>query len=163
MSQTGFSGKRRPDRAALIIAAALAVVGVVVIWDAARLPADTGYSGIGPADVPRLIGYCLIALGIWTAIAAFREEQEAPPAQEPAPVLWIIGGLGAQLVLIGLAGFSIATGILFACTARAFGYRRMLLSLPIGLVFALGVYGVFDRLLQLNLPAGPLELLIYGG
>ncbi|NUB43279.1 tripartite tricarboxylate transporter TctB family protein [Fertoebacter nigrum] len=163
MSQTGFSGKRRPDRAALIIAAALAVLGIIVIWDAARLPADTGYSGIGPADVPGLIGYGLIALGAWTAIAAFREEQDSPPAQEPAPVLWIIGGLGAQLVLIGFAGFSIATGILFACTARAFGYRRMLVSLPVGILFATVVYGLFDRMLQLNLPAGPLELLIYGG
>jgi putative tricarboxylic transport membrane protein len=37
------------------------------------------------------------------------------------------------------------------------------LALIIGIVFATAVYGVFDRMLKLNLPAGPLETLIYGG
>ena len=31
------------------------------------------------------------------------------------------------------------------------------------IVLALVIYGVFDRLLRLNLPAGPLELLIFRG
>ncbi len=38
-----------------------------------------------------------------------------------APVLWIVGGLVAQMVLIKTVGFSIATGVLFAMTARGFG------------------------------------------
>ena len=77
-------------------------------------------------------------------------------------MLWVVGGLGAQLILIGPLGFSIATGILFAFTAAAFGYRKLWISLPIGIATATVVYGVFDRLLQLNLPTGLLETLIYG-
>jgi len=36
-------------------------------------------------------------------------------------VLWIVGGLLAQIALIKLTGFSIATGVLFAMTARGMG------------------------------------------
>lgn len=153
---------RRPDGAALFTAAALALLGAVILWDSARLPADTGYSGVGPADVPRLIAIGLILLGGWTVIDGFRSASDTPPPQQVLPVLWIIGGLGAQLVLLGFVGFSIATGLLFACTARAFGYRQLLLALLIGILACLAVYGLFDRVLQLNLPTGPLETAIFG-
>jgi len=154
---------RRPDGAALVITAGLCALGAVLLWDAGRLPEATGYSGMGPADAPRLIGFGLIGLGIWTLIDGFRSEPEDPPHQHPMPVLWIVAGLGAQLVLLSTIGFSIGTGILFACTARAFGYRKLLMSFPIGVAFSLLVFGIFDGLLKLNLPGGPLETLIYGG
>jgi putative tricarboxylic transport membrane protein len=79
------------------------------------------------------------------------------------PILFIIGGLALQLALLHVLGFSIASGLLFACTAAAFGKRNFAISLPAGIAFALGVYGVFDQLLKLNLPAGFLETLIFGG
>jgi putative tricarboxylic transport membrane protein len=153
---------RRPDGAALFTAAALALLGAMILWDSSRLPADSGYSGVGPADVPRLIAIGLVLLGGWTFIDGFRGAADTPSPQQALPVLWIIGGLGAQLVLLGVVGFSIATGLLFACTARAFGYRRLLLALLIGILACLAVYGLFDRVLQLNLPAGPLETAIFG-
>lgn len=162
MNRPDHEPARRPDRAALFTAAALALLGIVIFWDSARLPADAGYSGIGPADVPRLIALCLVLLGLWTVIDGFRSPPDTPPAQEMGPVLWIIGGLGAQLVLLGIVGFSIATALLFASTARAFGYRRLLIALAVGLLACLAVYGLFDRLLQLNLPTGPLETAIFG-
>jgi putative tricarboxylic transport membrane protein len=85
------------------------------------------------------------------------------PRQNPVPLLWIGGGVALQIALLHVIGFVIATAILFAATARAFGERNSLLGLGVGFVLALAVYGVFDRLLQLNLPAGPLETLIFGG
>ncbi|MCU0815847.1 MAG: tripartite tricarboxylate transporter TctB family protein [Cypionkella sp.] len=162
---SGFSPEtsRRPDWAALVIAVGLAIFGIVLILDAGRLPEATGYSGMGPADAPKLVGYGLIGLGLWTAIAGLRGTATArPDRQHPAPLLWIIGGLGAQLVLIGPLGFSIATGILFACTASGFGHRKPWISLPVGVVLATLVFGIFDQLLKLNLPTGWLETLIYG-
>jgi putative tricarboxylic transport membrane protein len=79
------------------------------------------------------------------------------------PVLFILGGLALQLILLHPLGFSIASGLLFACTAAAFGKRNFALTIPIGVSFALVVYGVFDQLLKLNLPAGVPETLIFGG
>jgi putative tricarboxylic transport membrane protein len=166
MSADPQSGRRRggrPDAATLVIALALAALGALLIREGGRLPDPGGYSGIGAGDVPRLIGSVLVGLGVWTAVAAWRDAPEPTPRQEAGPVLWIVGGLAAQLLLLGVTGFSVATGLLFAAVARAFGRRELWLSIPLGIAFALAVYGVFDRLLELNLPAGPPETLIFGG
>ena len=154
---------RRPDGAAFVIAAVLAVLGAVMIWDAGRLPVAAGYSGIGPGDVPRFIGFGLVGLGIWTAISGLRGEAAPRAPQHIGAVLWITVGLVCQLALLKVAGFAIATGMLFACTAAAFGKRNLVLTVPVGVTLAMAIYGVFDQILKLNLPAGPLENLLFGG
>jgi putative tricarboxylic transport membrane protein len=160
---TGPATGRRPDGAAFVIALLLAALGALLIWEGTRIPVKAGYAGVGSGDVPRIIGACLIGLALWTAIAALRGAAEPRPPQRIPPLLWIIAGLGLQLILLHTAGFSIASGVLFACTAAAFGKRQLYLTLPIGIGFALATYGIFDGLLKLNLPGGPLERLIFGG
>ncbi len=163
MTVRHFETQRRPDLAALVIALGLAALGGVMLWDSARLADLGGYSGVGPASVPRVVAGGLIVLAVWTAIAAFRGYFPTRQRQEPGPVLWIVAGLAAQLMLLHVAGFSIATGILFAFTARAFGKRKLAYTIPAGIVFALAVWFVFSQLLMLHLPAGPLEHLVLGG
>ena len=155
--------RRRPDGAALTVAAVLALIAVIIFRDVATLPQNRGYSGVGPADVPRWIAWALLALSAWTVVAECRDAPAERPAQDPAPIAWIIGGLAAQLALLNTAGFVIATALLFAATARAFGKRNLALTLPIGLIFTGTIYLVFSQLLNLSLPAGPLERLITGG
>ena len=75
-------------------------------------------------------------------------------------MLWIIGGLALQMLLLKVAGFSIATGLLFAFAARGFGRGPLWMTIPIGIVFSLFVWVIFARILQLSLPAGPLEALV---
>lgn len=153
--------RRGRDTAALFIAAGLAVLGAVILWDSARLADLGGYSGLGPASVPRVVGFGLLGLALWTVIAALRGEFPERPAQNPAPVLWIVAGLAAQLMLLHVAGFSVATGILFAFTARGFGKRNMALTIPVGIALSFAVWCVFSQLLMLHLPAGPVEHLIF--
>ncbi|MFM7334943.1 MAG: tripartite tricarboxylate transporter TctB family protein [Tabrizicola sp.] len=161
---TGAPGTgRRPDGAAFIIAALLAVFGAVLLWDASRLPQDGGYAGIGPAAMPKLVGWGLIGLAALTALSGIKRKLADVPRQNPVPLLWIGGGVALQIALLHVIGFVIATALLFAATARGFGERRLPLALAAGIGLAFIVYGVFDRLLQLNLPAGPLEHLIFGG
>lgn len=155
--------QRRPSRAALVIAAFLAVVAGVMLWDSARLADLGGYSGVGPGSVPRVVAYCLLGLAAWTAVEGFRGDFPRAEPQNPVPVLWIIGGLAAQLLLLNVAGFSIATGVLFACTAYAFGKRNLAMTLPIGIVFSFVVWVMFSQLLMLHLPPGPLEHLFFPG
>lgn len=154
--------QRRPNGAALAMAGLLAVLAAVILWDAARLHQIGGYSGIGPADVSRWIGFALIGLALWSAVAAFREPAEPVPSQDIPAVLWMAGGLAAQILMLNTAGFALATGLLFAFTARGFGKRNLALTIPLGIVFALLVYLVFAGLLKLSLPAGPLEHLFLG-
>lgn len=61
---------RRPDRAALVIAAVLAAIAGVIFWDVSRLSGLAGYSQVGPMTVPYAIACCLIALAVWTAVEA---------------------------------------------------------------------------------------------
>lgn len=151
--------QRRPDWAALAVAAILIAIAGVIFVDAARLREVSGYSPVGPATVPYAIAIALVLLAIWTIIAAFRGDFPEKEKQEIQPVVWVIGGLAAQMLLLNTAGFSIATGILFAATAAGFGKRKIWISLPIGIVLCLVVWLIFAGLLQLSLPAGPLERL----
>ncbi len=153
--------KRRPNWAALVIAVALVIVAGVIFWDSARLASVTGYSPVGPATVPYAIAFCLVGLAIWTAIEAWRGDFPERDKQEIAPVIWVVAGLAAQMLLLNLAGFSIATGLLFAFTARAFGKRKLWYSIPVGIVLSFVIWVVFAQLLQLSLPAGPLERLFF--
>jgi putative tricarboxylic transport membrane protein len=92
---------------------------------------------------------------------AFRGEFPERERQEIAPVVWVVAGLAAQMLLLKTAGFSIATGLLFAFTARGFGQRKLWYSIPFGIVFSFIVWAIFSQLLKLTLPAGPLERLFF--
>ncbi|MGE6743195.1 tripartite tricarboxylate transporter TctB family protein [Allorhizobium pseudoryzae] len=151
--------ERRPDWAALVIAAVLVAIAAVIFADASRLREVMGYSPVGPATVPMVIAFVLVLLAVWTVFAAFRNDFPEREKQEISPVAWIVGGLAAQMLLLNTAGFSIATGVLFAATAAGFGKRRVWISLPLGIVLCLIVWLIFAGLLQLSLPAGPLERL----
>ncbi|WP_299644860.1 tripartite tricarboxylate transporter TctB family protein [Devosia sp.] len=155
--------QRRPDRAALVIAAGLLALALLVAWDASRLGAGGAYARIGPQTIPYLIAVCLAGLSAWTVVAAYRHSFPEREPQEFAPVLWIVGGLVAQMALIKFTGFSIATGVLFAMTARGMGRVSLPLALLSGILISAFVWFVFARLLQLTLPAGPLEHLMLEG
>jgi putative tricarboxylic transport membrane protein len=149
--------ERRPDRAALAIAAALLVVAGVIAWDASQLNGAARYARIGPQTVPLVIALCLAGLGAWTIIEAWRGDFPARDRQELRPVLWIVAGLLVQLISIRTVGFSIATGLLFALVARGFGERRWWLSVSAGILISLFIWLIFARGLALTLPAGPIE------
>jgi hypothetical protein len=154
---TSTSEQRRPDGAALAIAVILVVIAAVIFFDVARVKDAAGYSQVGPATVPEWISFGLIGLAVWTAIEAFRGDFPQRERQEFGPVVWVVAGLAAQMLLLNRAGFSIATGILFALVAAGFGRRKLWLTIPIGIVLCLGIWLIFAGLLQLSLPAGPLE------
>ena len=158
MSQaTHHDARRRPDWAALVIAAALAVVAVVIAWSTASHGTGASYARVGPTTMPYVIAVAFGGLSIWTAFEAFRGEFPEREHQELSPILWIVGGLAAQMLLLKVAGFSIATGLLFAATARAFGRGPLWKTIPIGIALSFVIWIIFARGLQLSLPAGPLE------
>jgi putative tricarboxylic transport membrane protein len=147
---------RRADGAALLIAAALFAVAAVLVWDASRLGGAATYARIGPQIAPQVVALCLAGLGVWT-VAAFRRDFPAREPQELRPVLWIVGGLVAQLALLRITGFSIATGVLFGFVAYGLGRRPLWIGIPAGILLALIIWIVFARGLALHLPGGPLE------
>lgn len=162
MSEVSSSNeRRRPDRAALVIAPVLFVLAAVIWWDAGRLAEMSNYSRIGPATVPHVVAIGLALLAVWTGFEAWHGDFPEREPIEVKPVVLIVAGLAGQMLLLKTAGFSIATGVLFALTAFGFGRRKLWISLPIGIAFSFVVYIIFGRFLQLSLPAGPLEHLFF--
>lgn len=151
---------RRPDGAALVIAAVLAIIGAVFIWQTSMMRVPPIQAKVGPTVFPYVIATGLILLSIGTVVSAFRNAFPERDQQNYIPALWILSGLIGQILLLGWAGFSIATGVLFAFTAKGFGRGPLWQTLPIGIVFAFAVWFVFSRGLQLSLPTGPLERLV---
>jgi putative tricarboxylic transport membrane protein len=149
--------ERRPDRAALVFAACLGIAGIVILWQTAMMPVAANYARVGPTTFPYVISMGLLGLAVWTVIAAVRGEFPEREPQRAGPVLWIVGGLAAQMLLLKVAGFSIATGLLFAATARGFGRGPLWLTVPLGIVIAFVIWIIFAKGLQLSLPAGLIE------
>ena len=152
--------RRRPDPAAIAIAATLLALALIIFWDMSRLEISSTY-GLGPKAMPIVVAIGLALLAIGNLVMAFTTGLPEPEPSDPKPILLILGGLAALIALIGLGGgFIPATAVLFAATAAAFGRRAFLIDLLIGAVLALAAYLLFDKLLTLSLPAGPLERLL---
>jgi len=153
--------ERRPDGAALVVAAALAVLSITIFWQTRAMPVTAQYARVGPTTMPYVMSGFLAVLAIGHVLMAFRHGLPPREADRPAPMLWIIGGLVAQMLLLTPLGFSIATGLLFACAAKGFGRGPLWLTVPIGIAVSLFIWLIFAGLLKLSLPAGALEQLFF--
>lgn len=150
---------RRVDPAGLVIAALLAGLAAVLVWDARGLQSVAMY-GMGPEAMPIVVATGLALLAIGNFIDALRGNLPARESADPVPVLLILVGLALLIAVIGFGGgFILATSALFVTTSAAFGRRAILVD-SIALVMSTLIYLVFDRLLTLSLPAGPLERLL---
>ena len=151
--------QRRIDSAGIVIAAALAALAGVLVWDASQLQSNNPY-GMGPHVMPVVIAAGLSILAIGNLVEALRGNLPARESADSKAVWLILGGLGLLIAIIGLGGgFIPATTALFVATATAFGRRAILADLAIGFVMTTLIYVAFSRLLTLSLPAGPLERL----
>ena len=150
----------RLDQAGLVIALILLALAAAVFWDMNRLELNAVY-GVGPKAMPILVGTGLALLGIGNAIIAVRGGLPKRESVDMTAILLILGGLAGLIALIALGGgFILATAVLFAAVARAFGRRAILADLLIGLVLGILAYLLFAKLLGLTLPLGPIERLI---
>ena len=151
---------RQADPAGIVIAGLLALSAAVIMWDMSRLEITSTY-GVGPKMMPIVIAIGLAMLALANLVEALRGSLPPRESVDPKAILLILGGLAVLITLIGMGGgFVVPIAILFATTAAAFGRRAFLTDLAIGLVLAVAIYLMFDKLLTLSLPAGPLERLL---
>jgi putative tricarboxylic transport membrane protein len=155
-------GGRRVALGDLVIAAALAALGIFMLWEVSAFPVSPGYARVGPRVFPVLVGAGLIALGFWLAWEAWRSQAPSDAGEPPvhwAAFFWVLAGLLAEAALLERIGFVLAATLLFVMTARGFGSRRLPLDAAVGLVVAVIAYIGFTRGLGLGIPAGPLSFL----
>jgi putative tricarboxylic transport membrane protein len=156
----------RRSGAEIALSLGVVALGIGIAAVTATLPSEGGYAGIGPNFIPAVVGAGIIALGVWLSLEAlrggWRDMAEHAEAFEKYPFAWVSAGLFAHMALIGWAGFVIAGTVLFTCVARGFGSRRIARDLAIALVFTLGIYLFFVKLLNVGLPAGWLAPILGG-
>jgi putative tricarboxylic transport membrane protein len=153
------SQAKRIDPAGIIIAGMLLVVAAVIFWDTTNLQISSVY-GMGPKAMPFAIASVLVVLALGNLAMAWRGELPARESADPKAIALILAGLVLLISIIGLGGgFIAATAILFATTSAAFGRRAFLTDLGIGVVLGVVIFLMFDKLLTLSLPAGPIERL----
>ncbi|UFN48986.1 tripartite tricarboxylate transporter TctB family protein [Roseomonas sp. OT10] len=152
---------RGPD---LAVGVAVLLMALLVVWQTLVIPASPTYAVVGPTVVPWLVAALLVGVGAGLCGAALRggwskdleEVREAPPTNWRALGL-LAAGLIVQVALIEWLGFVIASTILYVFVCAAFGSRRPLVDLLIGIIVTVVAYLAFDRLLGVNIGAGILE------
>src|SRR5262245_35657786 len=157
----GWASRLRPALGEIVIAAGVLLLAVVVFWQTLSIPVSPIYAKVGPTVMPMITASGLGLLGVLLMYEAltggWRTEEEKNVTPDRVALLWIAAGLVLNVLLIGYAGFTIASIILFVCVARGFGSRAILRDAGIGAVFALVAYFGFAQSLGINIGGGIVE------
>jgi putative tricarboxylic transport membrane protein len=125
----------------------------------ARSRDQTAAGAARPYPLFVLTGLALFAIA--SLVDARRRRTPQPSGADPrlpaAPALLVAAGVALHLLLIEPAGFVLAAAVLFWFTARAFDDRHPLRDAVAAVALSVTSYLLFVRVLQLSLPAGPLE------
>ncbi|MFD3658846.1 tripartite tricarboxylate transporter TctB family protein [Streptomyces sp. 24-1644] len=154
------------DHSELGVCVLLLALGVLVLTDALTMSVDITQRGpVGPRTVPLVVGGGLLVIAVLLAVDVLRggrgeaEGGEDIDLSEPADwrtVLLLAGVFLANAVLIGPLGFPVSGALLFWGSAYALGSRHYDRDPLIAAGLSLVTYFVFDNLLGVPLPGGPL-------
>ncbi|WP_406352129.1 tripartite tricarboxylate transporter TctB family protein [Streptomyces sp. NBC_01635] len=154
------------DHSELGVCVLLLMLGVLVLTDALTMDVDITQRGpVGPKTVPVVVGAGLLVVAALLAVDVVRggrgqaETGEDVDLSEPADwrtVLLLTGVFLGSAVLIEPLGFPVAGALLFWGAAFALGSRRFDRDPLIAAVVSLVAYTVFNNLLGVPLPGGPL-------
>jgi len=148
-----------PNRPAAVLAVILFAIATITYWDASHMKVRATY-GMSASAASYFVAILFVALAIGHLVTAFKPSDIDVEAADWMAVGWIglaLAGLIGSIWLGG--GFILGSTLLFALTARAFGRKALLADLCLGAVIGVLVFLVFNKLLTLALPQGPLERL----
>jgi hypothetical protein len=124
---------------------------------------------LGPGFFPRVIGVSMALMTIWVILDALRDRRRVaaggPAGADDAPegtwsdaVLLIALALG-YAVLLRLFGGFVATLIYLVVTLSILNPGRHVQNAAVAVLLPVGVYILFDRLLNANMPPAMFEIL----
>jgi putative tricarboxylic transport membrane protein len=174
----------RGKASAIGMALAVIALGAFVSCDSVTGLTGPGYAQVGPGVFPVIVGAALLLAGTALLAQAIRgswrvvwvegydlsahSRASGNPGPSPAvlaprfrgdewlPVLLIAAALILNVFLFQSLGFVLASAVLFTCVSAAFGSRRFVLDIAIGIAFTAAIYLVFAKGLGLQLPTGDL-------
>ena len=145
-----------------LVALGVVTLGCLAGYETTQIPVSPMYAKVGPTVMAWAASALLVALGLGLLLEVWRGRWTGPPEEavvefDHRAFGWLMLGLVLNIGLIGPLGFIPASMLLFACTARAFGSRRVGRDLLIGLLFAAIAYFGFAKLLGIDIGAGLLR------
>jgi putative tricarboxylic transport membrane protein len=144
-----------------IIGAGVLALAAVMLWQTLAIPVSPIYAQVGPTVVPIITALALGMLGVLLLIAAWQggwqPEEERASTPDRVALAWVAAGLVLNVLLIGTAGFTVASVVLFVCVARGFGSKALVRDTLIAAAFALVAYFGFAQTLGINIGSGIVE------
>lgn len=142
-----------------ILGAACIVAAAGMAWSAQGYAAAFSYEPVGPRAFPLLLSALLAAGGLWLVL---KPAPGRPFAGLPLrPLLLCAAAILAYALAFEAMGFPLATALVSVPVGMAFG-GRPLKCLAAGAVLGTAAFFMFDRLLDVVLPAGWLAPLLRG-
>lgn len=165
---TGNTGTARSwwsEHSELGVSVLLALTGLLVLGDTLAEGGGTASDPLGPRTVAFVLGAALLVLAALLTVDVLRggrgeaeggEDVDLDTAMDLRTVGMLAGVIVATAALIPLAGWPIAGTVLFAGATYALGSRAVLRDLGIAAGVSLLTWVLFDAVLGVDLPGGPL-------
>lgn len=158
------------------LAGSLAITGlglVVLVSSLLAPPPPRLFDLIGPFGLPALIGGGMAVLGAWqsletwkrmrrwgrTGVAEGTEDEPGHPSSSLRALGFIAGGI-AYAATLPLLGFLTGTPLAIAAGLWALDFRRPLLIVAAAIGYTTVAFVVFNQILSVPLPLGPLNDLL---
>jgi len=144
------------------VGVAILALAAIVGWQTTLIPTNAVYAQVGPKVIPWIATAMLTVLGALLTLQGLRggwEHEEHGEFNLPG-LAWLLLGLALNVTLIDVAGFIIASTLLFVCTALAFGSRNVARDAAIGFALTFVAYVGFDRVLGYKIGSGLIEGLL---
>jgi hypothetical protein len=139
----------------------LVLIGIsaLVVWDSLRLGigwgSDGPQSGFFPFWLAVIVAGCAVAI----AVMAFRRRDRPVfvRREQIGPVLKALVPAGVFVVLTGLVGLYVASGLYLAVYMRWIGRYPWVAAVALGIAFPVVTFLVFEKWFLVPMPKGPLE------
>lgn len=137
-----------------ILGLVLLALGLGAAWSAMQLEVPFAADPLGPSPFPATVALLLALCGL--AMLLRPVHGFARPERLAAPPLLVLAMVGYALLMVPL-GFMVASALMASAVALLFGARVLAAGLT-GVVTAVALWLLFDKLLDLPLPKGILPL-----
>jgi putative tricarboxylic transport membrane protein len=145
------------------IAIGVIFLGLISGWQTTLIP-QSAYASVGPRAFAWATSVMLVGMGLLlikdALMGGWSRETDDFGEVDWQGGGWLVAGLIANVALIETLGFILTSTLLFICTAKAFGSRKLTRDALIGFALAFVAYVGFDRVLGYKIGSGLIERLL---
>ncbi len=143
-----------------LLGAVCVVAAAGMAWYARGYTAPISYEPVGPRAFPMLLAAFMATGGAWLVLKPTLRAGTFNGVQL-RPLAFTVLAIAVYAMLFQTLGFSLATAMMAVPVGRAFGgtWKQSLLG---GLGLGVGLYVLFDKLLDVVLPTGVLSVVLGG-